>query len=353
MPLLSNVTRPIRRPLGLALSGLFVAGSLLVAAPTPAAHADDDTSGISGAPAGVNGADGRSRFSYQLSPGQHLDDQYVLRNTGTTPETMKVFATDAYNTDDGAFGLLETDSVPTDAGSWVSFTGGAKTLEVPLDPGATKVIPFSVDAPADASPGDHAAGIVISVQSAQGAILVDRRVATRLYARVPGALQSSLTISSISASYSSALSPLQGSTTLTYTIRNNGNIALSAHMVAGVNTYFGIAAASPVRQDLAEMLPGSTRTVSLTVPDVGQLGYLNPYVSMAPFVDGDALDPGALTNVDRDTVTLAMPWWLIILLVIALIVYAIIRLRRRRDEKIAAAWLEYTEAEARRHAVVQ
>ncbi|QWT23306.1 DUF916 domain-containing protein [Subtercola sp. PAMC28395] len=349
MPVITALPSLLKRILAFAFASLFVAG-LMVSFQSATSARADDTAGISGAPSDGKATDDRSRFSYQLAPGQHIDDFYQVKNTGTVPQTMKVFATDAYNTDDGSYGLLDTDATPADAGKWVSFANGAKQLSIPLDPGATQIVPFTLDVPADASPGDHAAGIVISVLTPDGQVLVDRRVATRLYARVEGALQAALTISSISASYDQQFNPFDGAATVTYTVKNNGNVALGANTVVGVNTYLGIAAAGQVRTELKEMLPGSTRTVSVTVPGVAQLGYLNPYISLAPTIDPEALNPGPLTTVNRDTVLIAMPWWLVIILVIVLLVWLFLRIRRKRDEKNAIAWAAYTEAEARRRA---
>ncbi|MGA1836283.1 hypothetical protein VD659_05050 [Herbiconiux sp. 11R-BC] len=348
MLLIPALTSPLRRIVAAFLVAGALTGGLTMLSAAPA-HADD-TDGISGAPSSDTAADGRSRFSYQASPGQQLTDNYILTNTGTTPQTMKLFSTDAYNTDDGSYGLLDTDAVPTDAGSWVTFDQGAKSIDVPLDPGASRVVPFTVDVPADAAPGDHAAGIVISVTTPQGQILVDRRVATRLYLRVPGDLQPVLTISSIAADYHGGINPLDGTTDITFTVKNSGNVALGAHMVAGVNTYFGIGAAPQARTDLSEMLPGSTRTITMTVSGVGQLGYLNPYVALQPTVSDDALNPGPLAQVNRDTVAFAVPWLLLVLLVLAAGVWGFLRFRRYRDEKTAREWIAYTEAEARRKA---
>jgi hypothetical protein len=327
----------------LALTAGFAAGDALMPA-----HADD-TNGISGSPADENGADGRSRFDYQVQPGQVIEDSYLVRNTGTTAQTMKLFGTDAYNTEDGSYGLLETGTAPADSGSWISF-GGTGVVDIPLEPGATQFVPFTVTVPADARPGDHAGGIVISTTSIDGQILVDRRVATRVYVRVPGELQPALTISSIAAEYDGQINPLDGTTTITFTVQNSGNVALGATMVAGVNTYLGIGAGQKTREELSEMLPGSTRTITLTVPGVPQLGYLNPYVSLAPTVDDNALDPGPLQTVNRDTVAFAMPWLLLALVVLGLAVWGFLRIRRARDEKTARDWISYTEAEARRKA---
>ena len=121
-------------------------------------------------------------------------------------------------------------------------------------------------------------------------------------------------------------------------------------MVTGMTTYFGIPASGQVRSELAEMLPGSTRTVTITVPGVAQLGYLNAFIRIAPNVDAEALNPGPLREVSRDAAIFVMPWWLLAIVVVGLGIWQFLRFRARRDEKNAAAWIEYTEAEARRKA---
>jgi dihydroorotate dehydrogenase (fumarate) len=336
----------------LRLVSLILVASALVGLSglsAPGARADD-TSGISGGPSDGVRSDDRSRFSYQVAPGQVIQDFYLVRNSGTTPSTMKVFGTDAFNAEDGAYGLLETGVPPTDAGSWVTFDGGVSELTIPLEPGASKVVPFTVTVPADARPGDHAAGIVISVSSIESQILVDRRVGTRLYVRVPGDLQPILTITNLSAAYEGQWNPLSGQATLTFTLENTGNVALSGNLLAGVNTYFGIGAGQLVRQGVDELLPGSERTISVAVPGIPQIGYLNPYVRLVPTVDEGAMDPGQISQVSRDTVLFAMPWWLLAIIVVVLIILVIVRIRRRRDERASAEYVAYVEAEARRAA---
>ena len=343
MPLNPTAARPFARAIALVLATLFLA----VGAAVSVAHAAD-TNGISGTPASETGADGRSRFSYQVAPGQQVQDGYLVRNSGTAAQTMTVFATDAFNTPDGGYGLLDTNAKPKDSGSWVAFAGGVKQLTIPLAAGASQLVIFTVDVPADASPGDHAAGVVISVTSPSGQVIVDRRVATRLYVRVSGALQATLTVGSIAASYASQLNPFAGTTSLVFTVKNNGNVALAANAVVGATTYFGIAAAPQSRTTIGELLPGATRVVTMTVPGVAQLGYLNPFVHLIPTIDKDALNPGQLREIDRDTTLIVPPWWLIILIALAGGVWAFLVLRRRSNDKNAAAWVAHMEAEAKR-----
>ena len=342
MPLNSTAAHYFARAIALALATLFLATGAAVSV----AHAAD-TNGIAGAPATDTGTDGRSRFSYQVAPGQQVVDGYEVRNTGTSAQVLTVFATDAFNTPDGGYGLLDTGVTPKDGGSWVFFAGGVKQLTLPLAAGASQLIRFTVAVPADASPGDHAGGIVISARSPSGQVIVDRRVATRLYVRVSGTVQAALTIGNIAASYANQLNPFAGTTSLVFTVKNSGNVALAANAVVGVNTYFGFGATDPRHSSIEELLPGATRVVTMTVTGVAQLGYLNPYVHLIPTVDKDALNPGRFREINRDTTLIVPPWWLIVLILIAAAVWLLLVLRRKRDDTNAAAWIAQMEAEAK------
>lgn len=324
-----------------------VAFALLV--PAAAAQAEDETVGIAGGPANETGPDGRSRFSYSAGPGQNVADRFVVRNTGTTEQTVTVFGSDAYNTNDGAFALLETGDQPVDAGSWVTFAG-APSAEVTLAPGAQQVLDFTVTVPADATPGDHAAGIVVSAQAAEGQVVVDRRVATRLYVRVSGPLTPALTISSIAASQTQGWNPFNGPVDVTVTVQNTGNVALAADVSASVTSWFGMAASSTAREELPELLPGTTREVTFRVPSVARWGYLKPVVQLDPKASTDATAPGELQQVVRDTSLVAVPWVLLGLVVVVVGLVLGVRWRRRYLTRQAEAWAEYTREEARREA---
>lgn len=311
-----------------------------------------DSDGIASAPSADGGVDQtRSRFSYQMDPGQSVSDEYLVQNSGTTQQKVSVYATDAFNAEDGSFALLDGGQEPKDAGSWVTFADGAKKVEVTLEPGAQQVIPFTLTVPADANPGDHAGGMIVSALSPSGQVTLDRRVAIRLYARVKGAVQAGMTISSISSSYEPSLNPFDGITTMTLSLTNTGNIALGANTVAQVKGIFGIPLSGLTDVSIPEMLPGNSRTVTITVPGVGPYVYLAPHVSLAAVTDAQALDVGALPRAERDSSMFVMPWGILAILLFIGLVWFALRLRRKRDAKNVAAWVEFTEAEALRKAI--
>jgi hypothetical protein len=333
----------------LTLLVAVVAGMIVVA--PQQASADGEVDGIAGAPATETGPDtSRSRLTYQLDPGQHIEDRYYVRNAGTTVQDVSIYPTDAFTDQDGAYSLLDSATPPADVGTWVTFDGGAKTLQLTLNPGEIRIIPFTMTVPADARPGDHAGGLIVSALSASGQVQLDRRVATRLYARVKGDLQTGLSITSISSSYDAELNPFAGRTSLTYTVTNTGNVSLGANVVSRVRGIFGIPLSGTEADAVPELLPGETRTITSTVTGVGQWLYLNPTIDLVATIDADALNPGPLPNVQRDTTLFVVPWMFLALLVLGALVWLVLRRRRSVNDKRAAAWIEHTEAEARRNA---
>jgi len=347
-----STPRPVgTRSTGAIATSVLIALGLTLSLGVSGAWAVDGSDGIGGAPSSNGGVDQeRSRFTYQVDPGQVINDEYLVENTGTTAQSVTVYATDAYNADDGTFALLEGSEAPKDVGSWVTFANGTNRVSVALEPGAQQVLPFTVTAPADAKPGDHAGGIVVSALTPAGQVSVDRRVAIRLYMRVKGLLQPALTISSIESTYEGSINPFAGDTQIRVSLTNAGNVSLGANTVSQVKGIFGISLSGLSDQEIPELLPGSSRTVTLTVSGVGAWVYLNPHVSLIGTIDADALNPGPLPTAERDTSFFVVPWGFLILLIVAAVIWLIVRLSRMRDSTRAAAWIEYTEAEARRKA---
>jgi dihydroorotate dehydrogenase (fumarate) len=346
-PELPRARRRVRDSLA---GALLVALIAIVTAPLAAAPAHaDDTIGISARPAGAEGnPDGRTRFSYQVDPGQSIQDTFLVANTGNVAQDFTVVGTDAFNDDEGEFALLATAEQPTGIGAWVQFENGANRIQFTLGPGERRALPFTVTLPAEATPGDHVGGLVASVITPGEQVNLDRRVATRVYARVSGQLQPRLAISGLDASYSGDWWNLfSGTVTVRYTVDNPGNIALAANLSAGVNTWFGIPAAPASTGTIEEVLPGNSAAYEFDVPAVAQWGYLGPYLRLNPFVDDpDPANQLPVAPVSRDTFLLAVPWLVVIALALGVLVVLGLRWRRRRDEARAEAWMEHTRNEA-------
>lgn len=309
----------------------------------------EETKSISSAPA-LDGTidETRSRFNYRVDPGQTVVDDFYVKNSGTVAQTLVIYATDAFNAEDGGFALLDTSETPKDVGSWIVFEGGVSRVELTLGAGESRVLSFTLAVPTEASPGDHAGGIVVTTQSdGGGQVLVEQRIATRLYARVNGDLLPRLAISSVDATYvGDFFNPFGGTATITTTLSNTGNVSLGADVTAGVKGLFGIPLVQPVVLQVPELLPGTTRTYSFDVTGVGSWIYLNPYIYLLGTIDDGAINPGPMPLLERSVSLLVVPWHFLVGLVLVGAVLVGIRARARSNEERAEQWLAYAAAQA-------
>jgi hypothetical protein len=238
-----------------------VAVSLLfVTAPASAAgeHIWDVKPGGGGLP----GA--RSSFVYTLKPGQIFQDTVSISNASDEPITFDVYATDAFNTPlDAGFALLQEDETPKDSGAWITLATDRLTVQ----PHTRADVPFQIAIPIGARPGDHAAGIVAADTEVAGAtdapvgVRLRRRVAARVYTRVAGPLTPSLTVRRIEFSHRSALLPPftgRGDASITYELKNTGNVRLQPTATVTVTGLFGRRILALPPRAFRELLPGSS-----------------------------------------------------------------------------------------------
>ncbi|BAL93140.1 hypothetical protein AMIS_79200 [Actinoplanes missouriensis 431] len=296
-------------------------------AAVPALAAPGDT-GVrwSVQPSSAKGPDGRDFIIRRANPGERITDYVGITNLTTKPQTFSVYGTDAYTTDDGSFALLAAAQQPTDIGSWIGL--GAKQYTVPAN---TRLdVPFSVTIPDNATPGDHAGGVIASIAEEQvdangQKVLVDRRIAARVYLTVAGATTPSMKIDTVRLEYSQSANPADGGTmTVSYLVRNTGNLRLSGSGAVRVNGPFGWQLARTDAMEIPELLPGGSVTITEKITGVQPAVRLAAEVSVVP-----ASFDEQLTAVSRSTGVWAWPWALVALLGVALI-YLIVRLVRRK-----------------------
>ncbi|MFI0482865.1 WxL protein peptidoglycan domain-containing protein [Actinomadura sp. 9N215] len=280
-------------------------------------------------PAGVGGRSRRDFFVYTLSPGQRIRDTVVITNLSDRPLTFRVYATDAFNTADGSFALLTADRQADDVGTWISIAGApARTVQ----PGRSARLPFTLAVPSGATPGDHSGGVIAAVTEqttgAQGRrVNVDRRVAARVYARVNGALSSSLQVESLKVAPESAWLGT-GSVLVTYRVRNAGNVRLAATTRIGVSGPFGIGLGRAATRRVPELLPGNAYTFTDRVRGVFPAGSLTATLKLTP-LDSMAAAPGATRPTVRTAGWWATPWTAVGAVVLAVALFVLYRRRTR------------------------
>jgi uncharacterized membrane protein len=237
--------------------------------------------------------------------------------------------TDALTTSDGAFALLTADKQATDAGTWTSLTKQDFTVE----PGKRIEIPFKLTIPANASPGDHAAGIVASTteqrQNPDGSrVNVDRRVGTRVYLRVDGPVRPAADLSAVDVEYQASGNPFARSDlTTTYTLRNTGNVRISGKVKIRARGPFGIGLGESDEIVVPELLPGAQVRLTGTVPAVASVGRFTGAVTV-----NLTSSEGQLPGTTRSATTWASPWGALAIagLVVALAFGLVVWRRRAR-----------------------
>ncbi|MEU7982914.1 DUF916 domain-containing protein [Micromonospora sp. NPDC049081] len=302
-----------------------LAAALLVAtappAPAPAAPAPSPGpaagAGETGAarwavqPSSAKGPTGRNYFIYDLAPGSTLTDHVGITNLGDHPVTFDVYGTDAYTSTDGAFALLPADRPATDVGSWIRVDRREWTI-----PAGKRVdIPFRLTVPANATPGDHTGGVIGAVArvrtTADGQrVLVDQRLAARVYLRVDGPVRPAVTVEAVDVSYANPVNPFAGGDLVVrYRLRNDGNVRIGGSATVTVRAPFGREQARTSPTDLPELLPGGTFTVTERITGVPPLLRLTAEVDIAATSTDTALPP-----VVRTAGVWAAPWLLLALL---------------------------------------
>ena len=295
-------------------------------------------------PATKGKIDSRPAYRYGVTPGGTLKDQVAIRNISLQALTFRVYATDALNNPDGGFGLMPAAQRPRDAGSWLSVGGAGFSGAVRVGARATVVLPLALTVPQNAQPGDHTGGVIVSLATRstnkQGAaVILDQRVATRVYIRVSGPLKPQLTIKPVRASYAGSINPFgRGKTVARYTVTNTGNVNIGADQVVKVRGLLGptsLARPKPANLDL--LFPGSSVQVAVTVPRTWPLIRERLTVSLSPLVQ--VADPVAgLGTFTATTSFWEVPWApLALIVILGLLGWLIRRMRRSRRPQAPAA----------------
>ncbi len=359
---------PWLRPAGLAA---LTAGLVLAALALPApAHADPATEVTwSVQPSTPEGPDGRTEFDYAVAPGSTVSDWVSVSNYSSAPATFRVYGADAttdYTT--GSFTLVGADQASTDAGAWTSVNSGPAScpdtndaaeaqctsglgVSITLEPGTRADLPFTLTVPHDATPGDHAAGIVASFQSTAtdstgSAVNVAQRVGTRIYLRVDGALAPSVGISGLVSGFDGTVDPVgTGTGTVGFDLTNTGNVRLSAAPSVHLTGPFGIDFGSASTPPVSNLVPGGTTHVTAAFPGVPPLFLLFSEVTVTPGPgDGAAQGDALAAPVTASATAWAVPWSLLVLvLLVVAIVWGALWWRRRSRQRLADDLADYAE----------
>ena len=297
---------------------------------TPAGNTDPDAAG------------NRPELAYEADPGTVIQDAVTLYNYSNEQLIFRVYATDAFNTEEGKFDILPGDQDPIDVGSWVKVE--QENISVP--PGTQVTIPITITVPAEATSGDHAGAVLASsptLGTGEGgnSVVLDRRTGTRLYLRVNGPVRPELAITGVDTTYHQSVNPLAGSASVQFTVENRGNTRLTGEGTVEVGGPFGLGAVEVPMGEVPELLPGQRVTMTVELEDVPALLINSTKVTITPTGD-DVTDAASVSG--SDTV-FAPP--LAVLLVLLAIVFGWLAVRRLRRHAAAAPGNDGVETDER------
>lgn len=290
-------------------------------------------------PSGPDGPTGRTSFDLELDPGAEVVEYVGVVNFTLEELTLEVYAQDAFTTDAGGFDLLASSATSTGAGSWI----GLASRQIVVPPRSRLDIPLRITVPHDASPGDHAAGIVASrtshtVDPDGNRVAVENRVGARVYLRVSGELAPSVSIDELDVRYRHRASPVAtGTARFTYRVRNTGNVRVVARPTVAAGGPFAWRARSIDGAALPELLPGESFSVTTELPGVVPAFWLRGELSVvatSPELRGGASAP-LLARANGSATFWAVPWSALAIVVIVALVVAVVVWRRRRPTAAA------------------
>lgn len=263
-----------------------------------------------------------------------------MRNFGNKALPLTIYSSDALNTSSGALDLLPAGTPPTDVGKWIVL--GKAAIEVPANGHVD--VPFTMVVPSAAEPGDHTGGIVTSYRSPgtddKGrAVVIDRRLGTRMYVRVAGALRPELTVSDVRTEYQGNTNPLEpGDVRVSYTVTNTGNVRIGAEQSILVPGGLGLPGREALLDPMPELLPDNSLDFSFVVSGVWPTFRTTATIELRPAATRQGEELAADVPVaSASAATWSVPWpQLVVLLVVAgLVLYVMWRVRRRRRRQTA------------------
>jgi hypothetical protein len=343
--------------LAFAGGGPAVAGTQPSPEPSPAA-----TAGTTWAlrPATSEGPDGRISLRHVIQGGGQDPDTVALTNFGERPATFAVYASDGVVGTDGNFDILASGKEPVDSGTWITISpvegstprdGGGQLVEVAG--GATVLLPVQIAVPADATPGDHPAGIVAELaQADNGGVQLASRVGVRVHLRVAGDIVADLVPRNVTATYHPSWNPFgRGTVTVRFDVANEGNVRLGAQTDVSAAGPWGIARGSASASE-REVLPGTSASTTVTIA-VAPLFFTWGDVAVTPSVVGEDDVDATLSAASLSFTAWTVPWAQLALVLLVVGAFVMVRVLRRRnaarvqariDAAVAAAVATKTEA---------
>jgi hypothetical protein len=329
VPLTFTARSPHASGYTVRLALILVLVAPLLWLPGPAHASSNGQWAVQPTPGDNAGPAPRTRFHLDGAPGDTITDSVRVQNFTDGEMTFVVHGADAFNTArDGAFGLRSLDDEQVGLGSWIELA--ASTVAIP--PHTQADIPFTIRIPDNATPGDHAGGIVAvdpdvaPAEAGAGVTLgVRQAVGVRMYVRVDGPIVPGLVVRDAGMAAPPRVLH-RGELPLEFTVANIGNTQVAPRMDVEATGLFGrqlrLVAALPAM----DLVPGGQTILSTQVAGAWPLDVVSVRI--------DASADGGLVSTTRTRAVVVSLLPLALLVLLAGLPVPLARWRRRRHRAL-------------------
>ena len=284
--------------------------------------------------------DNRGIYLFGATPGGRILNHVAVINYSDQTASFLIRGTDAVNTPQGGFAALPINERSHDLGAWIALP--TSDLTVTLRPRTTLIVPFLIEVPKDATPGDHigviTATLVSSVISKSGQRLhLLQTIGSRIFLRVSGPLHPSLKVTGLAVHNQGTLDPIgTDKAKITYTVSNTGNIALGGLPTVSVSGLLGGRSSATHLPKIQLLLPGFSVKESVAINGIFPEVRDTANVSVRPlYIVGSIAAPSGPFKASKSF--WAIPWTLLAIIVLILLLVFGWFFQRRRGRRRPAA----------------
>jgi len=236
---------------------------------------------------------GGAYFNYNLQAGAGISDEALVVNNSAGPVSLSLYAADGATAINGGTAFAGNEEDRNGVRSWLSI----ETSNVDLPAGESVPVPFSLQVPATATPGDHVAGIIVEAPPKAGpgggiGAAVIERVGVAVVVHIPGPSDEALTLGNI------CLNQETGSNYFEVPIANDGNLLTRAEGTLRLEYDDG---SEVFQRDivLGTVLPGDSTELRMDAPfDPGPGAYVANLTLTRS--DGTDVETASAVNIDED-----------------------------------------------------
>jgi nucleoid-associated protein YgaU len=192
---------------------------------------------IGGRPARPRDDNPRSQsiFVHEIEAGNSVDEAVLLVNNSDVEKTILVYPVDSQIASGGTFTCAQKLDLAVGVGTWIEL----EEERVVLGPNSTKEVPFKINVPKTASPGEQNGCIAVQAEeppqaTQQDGVTLSFRSAIRVAITVPGEITKEL-------SFIGPVAVRQESNNIRLSVglKNNGNVSLDADVAVEIKSLLG------------------------------------------------------------------------------------------------------------------